>query len=102
MSRHVTPIQATVYATKGRRYLTKAGAYRGLARKMILARCECEDAEYGDNEACFYGGSACKYHGANAEPGTLAWSYPERLERRLARHLAYRDSLEPKPEVPRG
>ena len=76
----VKPETATVYkAPNGRRYLTRHGAYRSIARKMILDRCECQPAEHDVG----YYGEICKYHSLDG--------YGMRVERRLARHLAYND-----------
>ena len=70
---------ATVYRSRsGRRYLTKAGAYRGSALYLIRQHCECEP--YVDFEDPGY---VCRYH----EP-----QHCERLVSRLVRHLKYNDT----------
>lgn len=82
---NITAETATVYRTpNGRRYLTKQGAYRAMAKRKINQNCECQPAEYGDNGACYFHGDSCKYH-------DMENNYGERLEKRLARHLAYND-----------
>ena len=85
---NVTVEPATVYRTpSGRRYLTRKGAYLAVAHRMIMRACECQPAEYGERGVCYYAGAACKYHDQLND-------YGERVQKRLARHLAYNDSRE--------
>ena len=54
---------ATVYRAAGRRWFTKQAACRALARKAVMARCECEPTDqWGPGSLDCTPGQTCWYH----------------------------------------
>ena len=54
---------ATVYRAAGRRWFTKRAACRALARKAVMARCECEPTyQWGPGSLDCTPGMTCWYH----------------------------------------
>ena len=54
---------ATVYRAAGRRWFTKRAACRALARKAVMARCECEPTyQWGPGSLDCTPGQTCWYH----------------------------------------